>query len=387
MHLRGPGGAAHADDLAGGGAADDGVVDQDDTLAFEQRADGVELHADAEVAHTLLGLNKGAADVVVADEAEVEGDAGFGGVAQGGGDAGVGHGDDEVGGDGGLAGELATHLIARLLDGAAEDAGVGAGEVDVLEDAGRLGGVAVEEAAGDAVFGDHDELAGLDVALVLGMEEVEGAGFAGEDEGVWSAVGAGDAAHGKGAEAVWIAGGEDAIARHHNDGEGAVDLAEGVGDAVDEGALGGVGDELDDDLGVGGGLEDGAVALESLAGGAKVDEVAVVGDGDEAAGALDGDGLGVEEGGVAGGGVAGVADGEVAGETGEDGVGEDFADEAHALEVGDGVGFAAVGDGNAGGLLAAVLEGVEAPVGEASGVGVVVDGHHAAVFAEFVEGG
>ncbi len=44
-------------------------------------------------------------------------------------------------------------------------------------------------------------------------------------------------------------------------------------------------------------------------------------------------------------------------------------------------------DGDAGGLLAAVLEGVEAPVGEAGGVGVVVDGHDAAVFAELVEGG
>ena len=74
----------------------------------------------------------------------------------------------------------------------------------------------------------------------------------------------------------------------------------------------------------------------------------------------------------------------VAGELGEDGVGEDFGDEAHALEVGDAV---AVRGGDAGGLLAAVLEGVEAPVGEAGGVGVVVDGHDAAFFAEFVEGG
>ncbi len=104
----------HADDLARGRAADDGVVDEDDALAFEQGADGVELHADAEVADALLGLDEGAADVVVADEAEVEGDAGLGGVAEGGGDAGVGDGDDEVGGDAGLAGELAAHLFAGL---------------------------------------------------------------------------------------------------------------------------------------------------------------------------------------------------------------------------------------------------------------------------------
>ena len=41
----------------------------------------------------------------------------------------------------------------------------------------------------------------------------------------------------------------------------------------------GVGDELDDDLGVGGGLEDGSVFFEAGAGVAKVGEVPVVGDG------------------------------------------------------------------------------------------------------------
>jgi hypothetical protein len=64
--------ADHADDFAAGGPADDGVVDEDDALAFEQIADRVELEADAEVADALLGLNEGAADVVVADEADAE---------------------------------------------------------------------------------------------------------------------------------------------------------------------------------------------------------------------------------------------------------------------------------------------------------------------------
>jgi hypothetical protein len=67
------GAADHADDFAAGGAADDGVVDEDDALAFEQVVNGVELEADAEVADALLGLNEGAAHVVVADEAERKG--------------------------------------------------------------------------------------------------------------------------------------------------------------------------------------------------------------------------------------------------------------------------------------------------------------------------
>ena len=92
----------------------------------------------------LFRLDEGAADVMVADEAEVEGDAGFGGVAKRGGDAGVGNGDDEVCCDAGFARELAAHLFAGLLDPAAEDARVGAGEIDVLEDA--AGGWVVSEA-------------------------------------------------------------------------------------------------------------------------------------------------------------------------------------------------------------------------------------------------
>ena len=156
---------------------------------------------------------------------------------------------------------------------------------------------------------------------------------------------------------------------------------ERVGDGVDERAGVGVGDELDDDFGVGGGLEVSAVALEARAEVAEVDQVAVVGDGDEALGGVDADGLGVEQRRVAGGGVARVADGHVAGELGEHVVGEDFGDQAHALDVGQ---MLAVGGGDAGRLLAAMLQGVEAEIGLARGVGMAVDGDDAAFFAELV---
>ena len=166
-----------------------------------------------------------------------------------------------------------------------------------------------------------------------------------------------DAAHGERTEAARIAGGKDAVARHHDDGECAFDLRERVGDGIDERAGLRVRDELDDDFGVGGGLEVGAVALEARAQIAEVDEVAVVGDGDEALGGVDADGLRVEQRRVAGGGVARVADGHVAGELGEHIVGEDFGDQAHALDVGE---MLAVGGGDAGGFLAAMLQSVEA---------------------------
>ena len=84
--------------------------------------------------------------------------------------------------------------------------------------------VGVEVAAGHAVFRDHHQLARLHVALVLRMQQVEGAGLGGEDKGVRSAVHAGDPAHRQRPEAMRIARGEDAVARHHHDRERALHL-------------------------------------------------------------------------------------------------------------------------------------------------------------------
>ena len=108
MHFPGAGSSHHPYDLARGSASDDGVVDEDDALAFEQAAHRVQLHAHAEVAHALLRLNEGAAHVVIADEAEVERNARFSGIAKRGGHAGVRHRNDEVGGNAGLTRKLAA---------------------------------------------------------------------------------------------------------------------------------------------------------------------------------------------------------------------------------------------------------------------------------------
>ena len=126
-------------------------------------------------------------------------------------------------------------------------------------------------------------LAGSYVTLVFSAEQIEGAGFRGEDDGV-GAVGVADAAHRKRAEAARVAGGEDLVSRHHDDGKSALNLAERVGDGVHQRPSLRMRDELDDDFGVGGGLEISSGALELFAQVAEVYEVAVVGDGDEALG-------------------------------------------------------------------------------------------------------
>ena len=67
--------AHHLDDLQAGGAADDRIVDQHDALALDQRAVGIVLQLDAEVADLLARLDEGAPDIVRADDAELERDA------------------------------------------------------------------------------------------------------------------------------------------------------------------------------------------------------------------------------------------------------------------------------------------------------------------------
>ena len=133
-----------------------------------------------------------------------------------------------------------------------------------------------------------------------------------------------------------------------------------------------LGDEVEQggqDGGVGGGAA-AELATEVLPGGSAhgvheltgVGEVAVVGQGKGGAGRRAEHRLGVLPGGGALGGVADVADGDVAGEVGQGLVVEDLGDQAKVLVDED---LGAVGGGDAGRLLAAVLEGVQAEVGQA----------------------
>ena len=139
---------------------------------------------------------------------------------------------------------------------------------------------------------------------------------------------------------------------------------------------------MQDDLGVGGRLEDGAVAHQFAAQRQAVGEIAVVGDG-EAAGIEFGEQrLDVAQDGAAGGGVADMADGGAAGQALDHlAAGEGVADEAEAAF---GVEAAAVEGDDAGGLLAAMLQGVQAERGDGGGIGMAEDAEHAAFLAQRV---
>ena len=174
----------------------------------------------------LLRLDEGAADVVVADQAEPHRDARLLGVADRGADARVGDRHDDVGVDGRLARQLPAELGADLVDAAAEHVAVGAREVDVLEDAvrERLRRERLERP--DRRAADDQHLARLDVAHVGGADEVERAGLRADDHGV-----AEPPEHER-PEPVRVARGEDLIPGDHRQRVRAAHLRQRLDDRV-----------------------------------------------------------------------------------------------------------------------------------------------------------
>ena len=127
------------------------------------------------------------------------------------------------------------------------------------------------------------------------------------------------------------------------------------------------GDQVQDHLGVRGRLEDGALGDQPLAQGQEVGQVAVVGDGDAAGLQVGEHRLDVAQDAAAGGGIAGVADGRAPGSRSSRSRRKGVGDVAH---VAFGVEALAVERGDAAGLLAAVLQGVQAQRRDRGGVGL-----------------
>ena len=110
-----------------------------------------------------------------------------------------------------------------------------------------------------AVLVEHHDLAILDVALVFRADDVECAGFRGEDR---VAV---ELADNQRANTQWVARADQLLVGQADEGVGAFQLAQPLDEAVDEAVALGPGDQMQDDLGVGRRLHDGAVAHELAA--------------------------------------------------------------------------------------------------------------------------
>ncbi len=309
-------------------------------------------------------------------------------VALRGGDARLRHRHHHVGVDRRLARELLTHALARRVHALAVEVGVGTGEVDELEQA-ELGVGFGEALRVHARRVDHEHLARLDLAHEVRAHDVERRALARQHPPAL------DPTEHERPEAVRVAHADEVRLVHHHEREPTFELREHVQQRLFEVAAVGarlgvvvVGDELGDERGVGGGVEarrgvgrgEAGEHAELLGELERVGEVAVVPEREAGVADRAVDGLGVAPAARPGGAVAHVADGEVAFERGDAAFVEHLGDQAHVLRHGDGL---AVAHRDAGRLLAPVLQGVEAQIGE---VGDVLTGgvhaEHAAGVAD-----
>lgn len=208
------------------------------------------------------------------DKADAVGDAALARVTEGCIKAGIRHADDDIRLHGMLEREERACALARDMDAAAVDDGVRAGEVDELEDAKLLRRfAAVARVGANAGRVDDNDLTRADVALKLGADGVERAGFRREDNRAVLQM-----PHAEGTEAVGVARGNELRRRGEDEGIRALDAVHRSGDSLFDGAAveSLLHDDVGDDLAVGRGLEDGAATFKLLPQLAGIRQIAVV---------------------------------------------------------------------------------------------------------------
>ena len=268
-----------------------------------------------------------------------------------------------------------AQLLAGPVHAAAEHLRVRPREIDQLEDAlaAALRRQLLHGAHARGI--GHHHLAGLDLPLELRLDQVERAGLAGEHRGT------AQLAHHQRPEAERVAHGDDRVRGEEQERVGAAHLREGLLDALSRGALALAGDEVQEQLGIGGALEDRALRLQGGAQLLRVDEVAVVRHRDRPGRALEHERLGVLDERLAGRGIARVADRCFARHAGERRGVEVVGDQPHGLVDLD---LAGLERGDACRLLPAVLQSVDAQVGDVRRLRVAEDAEHATFVVELV---
>ena len=220
-----------------------------------------------------------------------------------------------------------------------------------------------------ALRDDHD-LAILDFADELGADDVERAGFGGQDR---AAI---ELAEHERADAERIARADQLLVGDADEGIGALDLTNSLDEALDELLLAAARHEMQQYLGVGGRLIDRAVADQVAAQRQPVGQVAVMRDGEAAAMQFGEERLDVAQDGLARRRIPDMADGLLALELVDDArFREGVADEAQpALRME----ALAVERDDARRLLATMLQSMEAERGQRRGIGMAVDAEDAA---------
>ncbi len=355
MHFFRAGFAHHAHDLAACGAAHNGVVHQYDALALNQGADGVQLQLYAKITNGLRRLDERAANVVIADQPHAKRDAGLRRVSHSRGHSRVRNRHDDVGIDGMFFGQRAAQRLSAFVDGAAKDNAVRPREINVLENA-LLARLFRRETNGlNAGARDAHHFAGLDFADVLRIQQIERARFRGHQPGV------AQPAEIQRAEAARVAHGDQLFRGEHQQGVRAFHLVQRVTERAGEIARLRACNQMNDHFRVAVGLKDRATVLELAPPFCRVRQVSVVAERYFALVAIDHDGLRIQQRFVACGGIARVADRQIAGKIGQDRWRKYFLDFTHRTVE---VQFAAIAGDDSSRFLAAMLQRVQAKVGQ-----------------------
>ena len=240
----------------------------------------------------------------------------------------------------------------------------------------RCGSGAKGSDAADPLGADHHDLAGLDLAHEFRVDDVEGAGFRREDPRV-----AKPAEHQR-AHPERVAHADQRLLRQRHQRVRPLDLTQCVGQAIDDAVLEARRDQVDDDLGVAGRLKDAAAPHQLPAQLVRVRQVAVVADREAAEIEIGEQRLNVAQRDLAGRRIADMPDRRRTRQTRDDVLrAEIVADQTGAAMRAELV--AVIGD-DAGRLLAAMLQGVQAERGQRRRVLVPVDPENTAFLVETI---
>ena len=330
------------------------------------------------LAQFLRRLDEGSSHILVLDQAHLVWQTGFFRIAGGRGQRGIRHANDHIGIDRRFLGQTRTHTLAGGMHVHAVNIGIRACEVDEFHRAdGQLGLVRVLHDFVAVVIHDHD-FARADVAHQLGADDVERAGLGGEH--ICAVL---HLAKGERTEAVRIERADHGVLGHDQIGEAAMNGVERFLELFHESALRGTADEVHKHFGVGIGVEDRTFVLQLAAQGRAVGEVAVVAQGHISIMETENERLNVVGAARAGSGVAHVANRPVSLQAFDFSLVAEHLGQQTRSAMTDEMTII-VGD-NAGTLLTAMLQRVQAEVGESGGVRVAPNAENTAFLVDVFE--
>ena len=363
MHLARTRLAQHPDKGALRVAAHDRVIDDDQALPRDDVPQGIELQPDAQLPDRLRRLDEGPSDVGVLDQALGERDTRRLRIADSGIPPGLGNRDDEIRINGMLGRQGSTDGHACSMDTSTGDDGIRSSEVYVLEEA-ALGLSRGKPMRAQTTLVDRDHLARLDLAHERCADDVQRRRLGGDHPAAFEST-----QHQR-SDPVSIASPIEGFVIHEHQGEGAGDLGKFRKGRLLDGPITVRGNETGEDLGVTRRRHasaerklPGLLAADpkSITQVRRIRQVAVVSESQMTRGRGPEGWLGVLPDAGTGCRVARMADGEIAAQGIKTRLGEHLRDEPHVLVDED---LGAIAHGNPCGLLPAVLECIEAEVGQ-----------------------